>query len=119
MAMRVVAGERDLEAAAEAEAVDHGDGRHFQASSRSITACARPIAVSTVARIGRAAEFVDVGAGDEAGRLGGADHEARGPLAFQRRQHRRRVPRCRSADSVLALAPGGRTAARRCRRRRG
>ena len=33
-----LAGERDFEPAAEAEAVDHRDGRKFQASRRSITA---------------------------------------------------------------------------------
>ena len=34
-----------------------------------------------------AAEFVDVGAGDEAGGLGGTNDEARGPCAFELGQH--------------------------------
>jgi len=42
-----LAGKGYFKAAAETKAVDHGDRGHAQASSRSITACARPIAVST------------------------------------------------------------------------
>ena len=39
------------------------------------------------ARIGRAAKRIDVGAGNEAGLLGGTDDEAGGAVAFQLRQH--------------------------------
>ena len=39
------------------------------------------------ARIGRAAKFIDVGAGDEPGFLGRTNDHSRRPLAFQRRQH--------------------------------
>ena len=42
--------------------------------------------VSTIAGIAGAAEFVDVGAGDEAGRFCRADHEAGGPLGLDRRE---------------------------------
>ena len=65
--MRDLAGERDFEAAAEAEAVDHGDGRNaqrLQAVDHRMGAADRGL---DRARIGGAAEFVDVGAGDEAG----------------------------------------------------
>ena len=83
-----LAGQRHFEAAAEAEAVNDGDGRNlqrFEAVDHRMGAADgdldRP-------RIGGAAEFVDVGAGDETGFLGGADDEPGRPLALQRRQHR-------------------------------
>ena len=82
-----LAGERDFEAAAEAEAVDHGDARNFQVFE-AVDHRMRPADGGLDgARIGGAAEFVDVGAGDEAGRLRRADDEAGRPLAFQRGQH--------------------------------
>jgi hypothetical protein len=37
--------------------------------------------------VGRAAEGIDVGAGDEAGLFGGTDDETRRALAFKLRQH--------------------------------
>ena len=82
-----LAGERDFEPAAEAEAVDHGDGRNlqaFEAVDHRMRAADRGL---DGARIGRAAEFVDVGAGDEAGGLRRADDEPGRPLALQRGQH--------------------------------
>ena len=82
-----LAGQCDFEAAAEAEAVNHGDRwnpQFFQAVDHGMGAADLEL---DRARIAGAAEFVDVGAGDEAGFLGGADDEAGGPLAFQLRQH--------------------------------
>ena len=83
-----LAGQRHFEAAAEAKAVDHGDGRNFQAFEavdHRMGAADRDL---DRPRIGGAAEFVDVGAGDETGCFCRADDEPGGPLAFQRRQHR-------------------------------
>ena len=77
-----LAGERDFEAAAEAEAVDHGDGRNlqaFEAVDHRMGAADRDL---DRPRIGGAAEFVDVGAGDEAGWFCRADDEAGRPLRF-------------------------------------
>ena len=65
--MRDLAGQRDFEPAAEAEAVDHGDRRNsqrFEPVDHRMGAADRGL---DRARIGRAAELVDVGAGDEAG----------------------------------------------------
>ena len=81
------AGQRHFEPAAETEAVDHGDGRNLQrfqpVDHRMRAADLR----FHGARIGGAAEFIDVGAGNEAGWFCRADDDARRALAFQRRQH--------------------------------
>ena len=70
-----LAGQRDFEAAAEAEAVDHGDRRNLQ-GFEAIDHRMRPADRGLDrARIGRAAKFVDVGAGDEAGFLRRADDQ--------------------------------------------
>src|SRR6266550_2138651 len=80
-------GERDLEAAAEAESVDHGDRRNLQ-PFETIDHRMRPADRGLDSlRIGRAAEFVDVGARDETGCLGGADHDSGRPLVLKRCQH--------------------------------
>src|SRR5260370_40254587 len=82
-----LAGERDFEAAAEAEAVDHRDARDFE--SFEAVDYRVPPANSGLdgPRIGGAAKFVDVGTGNETGFLRGANHKSRGALIFQRRQH--------------------------------
>ena len=110
-----LAGERDFEAAAEAEAVSRRQRRNlqrFEAVDHVSRGRSRPRP-----RSDRPAEFVDVGAGDEAGVLGGADDEpasgcSRRELASTSRALRR-PPR---ADSVLARRRPCRTSARRCRR---
>ena len=82
-----LAGQCDFEAAAEAEAVNHGDRwnpQFFQAVDHRMRAADLEL---DVARIAGAAEFIDVGAGNEAGFLGGADHEPCGTLGFQFGQH--------------------------------
>ncbi len=82
-----LAGERDFEAAAEAEAVNDGDGRNLQTFQAVDHRMGPADGRFDGPRIGRAAKFVDVGAGDEAGLLRRANDESRGPLAFQRREH--------------------------------
>ena len=82
------AGERDFETAAEAEAVDHRHGRNLQ-RVEPVDHRMRPADRRLdQSRIGGAAKFIDVGAGDETGWLGGANDNSGGPLAFQRREHR-------------------------------
>ena len=82
------ARQRHLEPAAEAEAVDHGDARNLQRLQPVDDAVRAADRRFDLARIGGTAELVDVGAGDEAGCLRRADHDAGGRLAFQRRQDR-------------------------------
>ena len=61
-----LAGQRDLEAAAEAEAVDQGDRRHAQ-RLQPVDHRVRPADLGLDrAGIADAAEFIDVGTGDEA-----------------------------------------------------
>ena len=55
--------------------------------------------------IAGAAEFVDVGTGNETGCFCGANDQARRPLFFQLRQASVSSSPMTSADSVLALAP--------------
>jgi hypothetical protein len=62
----VVAGERDLEPAAEAVAVDHGDGRRRQAIEAIDNAVRLAQPLLRHGGVGHGGEFVDVGAGDEA-----------------------------------------------------
>ena len=82
-----LAGERDFEAAAEAEAMDHGHGRNLQAFEAVGHRMGTADRGLDRAGIGRAAKFVDVRTGNETGCLRGANDNSRGPLAFQRRQH--------------------------------
>jgi len=102
-----LAGERDFEAAAEAEAVDHGECRDFQAFEavgHGMGAADRRL---DRAGIGGAAEFIDVGAGDEAGGFCGANDEAGRALALQLRQHgielRQHVGRQRVGATAFAI----------------
>ena len=82
-----LAGERDFEAAAEAEAVDHRHGRNLQ-SFKPVDHRMRPADRGfDRLRIGRAAKFIDVRASDEAGFLRRANDKAGRPLVFQRREH--------------------------------
>src|SRR5712664_5024175 len=80
-------GKRDFEAAAEAEARDHGDGWDLQgleAVDHRMGTADRGLDRLGIAG---ATKFVDVGAGDEAGRFRRANDKPGRPLAFQRRQH--------------------------------
>ena len=82
-----LAGQRHFEPAAEAETVNHRDGRDlqaFEAVDHRMGPADRRLDNSG---IGGAAEFVDVGAGNEAGCLRRANDNPDRPLAFQRRQH--------------------------------
>jgi hypothetical protein len=67
--------------------VDHGNGRNAQ-RLEPVDHRMRP-ADCFLDRLGiaGAAEFIDVGAGDEAGRLCGTNDEARGARFFQFGQH--------------------------------
>ena len=70
-----IAGQRHFEPAAEAIAVDHRDRRQRQpveAIEHRVAARQRRL---DRRRVGDAAELGDVGAGDEARALGGADHQ--------------------------------------------
>ena len=83
----VIAGERHLEAAAEAITVDDGNGRQRQA--------VEPVEYGVTPRqqrfdrrgLGDAAELRDVGAGDEAAGLGRAYNEAPRALSLKLLQH--------------------------------
>ncbi len=82
-----LAGQRHFEAAAEAETVDHGDGRNaqcFEAVDHRMGAADRGFHLFG---IGRAAEFVDVGAGDEARGLRRADDETGRALRLEVGEH--------------------------------
>ncbi len=82
-----LAGERDFEAATEAEAVNDSDGWNLQ-SFKPVDHRVRPADRGLdLPRIGRAAKFIDVRAGDEAGFLGRANDKSRRPLALQRHEH--------------------------------
>ena len=85
----VVAGEREFEPAAEAEAVDHRHGRHVQVVEPIDDRVRLRQAGLDIGRVGHVAEFADVGAGDEAVALGGADHQPLGLVALDRRRARR------------------------------
>ena len=109
-------GQRNLEAAAEAKTVDHGDGRkldRLQPVNHRMRA--RNLRLDR-GRIGRAAEFIDVCAGDETGRLGGANDKPGRPLAFERRQHRvelcQHVGRQRIGAGAFAIEQQPRNAVR-------
>ncbi len=82
-----LARQRDFEAAAKAEAVNHRNRRNPQTLEPVGHQMGLRHHGLDHAGIGRAAEFVDVGAGDEAGRLCRADHNAGRPLVFQRGQY--------------------------------
>ena len=67
--------------------MDHGDGRNLQIFQPIDDGVGTADLRFHGARIGGAAEFIDVGAGNEAGWFCRADDDAGGALAFQRRQH--------------------------------
>src|SRR4029079_15926679 len=82
-----LAGQRHFEPATETKAVDHGDRRQPQLLE-PVNHGVRPADLGfDGAGIGRTAKFVDAGAGDEAGGLGGTNDEAGGPRGFQLREH--------------------------------
>ena len=83
----VVAGERDLEPSPQAIAVNDGDDRHRQVIEPVDHRVRLGEARLDVGRIGHAAEFTDIGAGDEAARLPRAQHHAFRQLALQGREH--------------------------------
>ena len=94
----VVAGERQLEPAAEAEAVDRRDRpAPSDSSMRSITACVRRSASGRIDGSGHRVEFADVGAGDEARVLARLDDEPDRP------RRSRSGPRPASAPSRARL----------------
>ncbi len=82
-----LAGQRHFEAAAEAKTVDHGDGRNPQRLHAVDHRMRAADLGFNRAGIGGAAEFVDVGSGNEAGSLGGANDEAGRPRRFELGQH--------------------------------
>jgi len=78
-----LAGQRHFQPAAEAKAVDHGNRRHaqgFEAVDHRVRAADRFL---DRFGIGGAAEFVDIGAGDEAGSFRGTNDKTGRPLLFQ------------------------------------
>ena len=83
----IVAGERDLEPAAEAIAVHDGDGRRRQAIEPVDHRVGLDEARLDRAGVGHGAKFADVGAGDETLRLGGAQHQALRHVALEAREH--------------------------------
>ena len=85
--MRIVAGERDLEPAAEAIAVHDGDRRHRQVIEPVDDRVRLGQGRLDRGGIGHAAELADVGAGDEAAGLGGAQHDAFGQIPLDAREH--------------------------------
>jgi hypothetical protein len=82
----IVAGERDLEPAAEAIAVDDGDGGRAEVIEPVDHRVRLRQARLDRGDVGHAAELVDVGAGDEARRLGGAQHHAPRQTALEARE---------------------------------
>jgi hypothetical protein len=83
----MVAGERDFEPAAEAIAVHDRDRRRRQAIEPVDHRVRLDQARLDGAGVGHGAKFTDVGAGDEALRLGGAQHQAFGHVALEAREH--------------------------------
>ena len=83
-----IAGQRHFEPAAEAIAVDHRDGRQRQPVEAIEHRMAARQRLHDRRRVGDAAELGDVGAGDEAGALGGADHQPARMIALDLFQHR-------------------------------
>jgi hypothetical protein len=83
----IVAGERDLEPAAEAIAVDDRDRGRAEAIEPVDHRVRLRQARLDCGDVGHAAELVDVGAGDETARLGGAQHQALRQTTFQAREH--------------------------------
>ena len=79
----VVAGERHLEPAAKAVAMDHRDGRQRQAIEAIENRVAARQQRFDLRCIGDAAKLGDIGTGDEAPWLGGADDQAARPVAFE------------------------------------
>ena len=83
----ISAGERDLETAAEAEAVHDGDRRHAEILEPVRDAMRTADLHLHLPRIGRAAKRVDVGAGDEAGRFCRTDDQRLRPVLLDRGKH--------------------------------
>ena len=83
----IVAGERDLEPAAEAVAVHDGDGRRGE----MIEPVHHRVRLGEPrlhrGGVGHAAKLADVSAGDEALRLGGAQHQAFGYVVLEVCEH--------------------------------
>ena len=82
-----LAGQRHFKAAAEAETVDHGHRRNLQGLEPVDHRMGPADRGLDRTGVRRAAKFVDIGTGDEAGRLGGTNDDAGGPLVFQRSEH--------------------------------
>src|SRR5579863_1977372 len=83
-----LASERDFEPAAEAKPMDHSNAREPH-SFEAVDHRMRPADCRfDGARIGRAAEFVDIGTGDEARGLCRANDEPGRPFTLQRGKHR-------------------------------
>ena len=78
-----IAGQRHFEPAAEAIAVDHRDCRQRQPVEPVEHRVAARQRLLDLRRVGDAAELGDVGAGDEAGALGGADHQSARMVALE------------------------------------
>ena len=83
----MVAGERDLEPAAEAIAVHDGHRRHRQVIEPVDDRVRLGEGRLDRGGIAHAAELADVGAGDEAARLGRAQHDALGQIPFEACEH--------------------------------
>ena len=83
-----IAGQRHFEPAAEAIAVDHRDGRQRQPVEAVEHRMAARQRLLDRRRVGDAAKLGDVGAGDEAAALGGADHQPARMVALDLFQHR-------------------------------
>ncbi len=114
-----LAGQRDFEAAAETEAVDHShlwNLQGFEAVDHRMGPTDRGL---DRAGIDGAAKLVDIRAGDEAGWLGRANDNACRPLAFQRRQHGIKFFDDVGGQRIGAGSRRDRTAATQSRRYRG
>ena len=79
----VVAGERHLEPAAKAVAMNHRNGRERQAIEAIENRVAARQQRFDLPCIGDAAKLGDIGTGDKAPWLGGADDQAARPVAFE------------------------------------
>ena len=102
----IAAGERQLEAAAEAEAADQRE-RRIRHGGEPLERV--PAALDERDRVGLGldvAELVDVGAGDESVRLARADDETLRRIAVELRRAPRGIRRDRRADSVLVDRAG-------------
>ena len=112
----IMAGERDLEPAAEAVAVDDRDRRQLQRVQPIDDRMGGVDPRLDLAGIAGAAKLADIGAGDEAGPFCRADHEAVGRLGSRSRRAWRRTPRSPLRRACWRRRPRVRTEARRRRR---